>query len=656
MSPSNFTILGLCGSLRPGSHTLKALEMVLEAAQGPGVETRKLYGDPMRLALCDGRHPDEAPSEVAAFLRTVAEARAVVLATPDYCGSFSGVLKNALDWLAPAGLAGKVAGLVSVAGGPSAEGSLLALRGALPAAGRLGRPHSGCGAAVQRGIRQAGGAVRAFDGRAASRAGASAAGRRPAAGRLDRRHRRGEVSDLSDPPAADYDLLVDPRYGLIRSITPHPHGPEIPAALVSLTATVSNTQLLGPWNGDRAALGAAFFDSEPARRAAIGEAVERYCGNFIPRGLRKASYLDLAAAGETALHPEELVLYSESQYAAEGFPFVRLGPALSVYWAEARDLSSGQEILVPASLVYINFYVGRLAEEPLTNFVIYSGIAAGAGREAAERSALEELIERDATMIWWLSGSPVTELDAAGSPVVRAALAAREDDGALSYRLIQIPTVFEIPVVGALIQDRRNQIVALGVACRPEPTAAALKALVEAIHLRYFSLGLLDPRGSVWLSMEAGILDARPYKPFRADRAYMDSYRADFHDVTDLGCQSQIYLDPRMHRHVERILRPGASKPLGSVPRLEGGDPRRLLLDRLADHGFRALSADVTTPDVRAAGLSVVRVIVPGLYPNAPAAFPCLGGRRLYEEPARLGWLPGVLGEEDLDLTPLPHT
>lgn len=462
---------------------------------------------------------------------------------------------------------------------------------------------------------------------------------------------------MSDPPAADYDLLVDPRYGVIRSITPHPHGPEIPAALVSLTATVSNTQLLGPWNGDRAALGAAFFDAEQARRAAIGEAVERYCGNFIPRGLRKASYRDLVAAGETALDPGELVLYSESQYTAEGFPFVRLGPDLTVYWAEARDLSSGKEILVPASLVYINFYVGRLAQEPMTNFVIYSGIAAGAGREAAERSALEELLERDATMIWWLSGSPATALDASSSSTVRAALAAREDDGTLSYRLSRIPTLFEVPVIGALIQDRRNQIVALGAACRPDPTAAALKALAEAIHLRYFSLGLLDPRGSVWRSMEAGILDAAPYKPYRADRGYADSYRTDFHDVTDLGCQSQIHLDPRLHPHVlERIPSPSVSQPLGSVPGLEGGDPRRLLLDRLARNGFRALSVDVTTPDVRAAGLSVVRVIVPGLYPNAPAAFPCLGGRRLFEEPARLGWLPGILREEDLDLTPLPHT
>lgn len=128
MSPGDLSILGICGSLRPGSLTLRALEAVLAAASGPGVAVRALHGEALRLPLCDGRPPEEAPPEVGAFLRTVAECRVLVLATPDYCGSFSGVLKNALDWLAPAGLAGKVIGLVSVAGGSSAEGSLLALR------------------------------------------------------------------------------------------------------------------------------------------------------------------------------------------------------------------------------------------------------------------------------------------------------------------------------------------------------------------------------------------------------------------------------------------------------------------------------------------------------------------------------------------------
>jgi ribosomal protein S12 methylthiotransferase accessory factor len=453
----------------------------------------------------------------------------------------------------------------------------------------------------------------------------------------------------------DYDLLVDSRYGVIRSLDPHPHGPEIPHALHSFTATVGDTQRLGLWHGDRVALGAAFFDAAQARRAAVGEAVERYCGNFIPRGLRRASYRDLRVAGENPLDPEEVILYSERQYREAGFPFVPLSRDRTVYWTEGRDLLTERQVLVPASLVYINYYVGRLTAEPPTNFVMYAGIAAGAGREAAERSALEELIERDATVIWWHSGSPAVGIDPDGSPLYRSALAVRSE-GDLSYHLVNIPSLFEVPVIGALIRDRRHQIVALGVACRPDPAAAALKAVAEAIHLRSFALGLLDPRGSVWRSMEVGILDPGVYQPYRADRAYRDSYRADFRDVTDLGAHSQLYLDPHMHHHVRRILEPPSWERLPPEPLEVEGDLRRGYLDLLARHGFRAVSVDVTTPDVRQAGLVVVRVLVPGLYPNAPAAFPCLGGRRLYEEPARLGLLLDVLREEDLDLTPLPHS
>lgn len=449
----------------------------------------------------------------------------------------------------------------------------------------------------------------------------------------------------------DYDLLLDPRFGVVLGLQRREHPPELPPALVSFTASVCDSRWLGPWQGDRVSLGTAWHDPEPARRAAIGEAVERYCGNFVPGSLRRASYRDLAAAGEAALDPAELILYSDRQYAAKGFPFVPFTHDLPVLWTGGEDMSTGETLWIPASLVYINYYLGPRAAEPRTNFVMYAGVAAGPSREAAERSALEELIERDATMIWWLSGSPAPGIGLDGEPALRSALATPGDGAGVSYRLIEIRNPFGIPVIGALIQDERLGIVGLGVACRPDPEAAALKALAEAIHLRCFSKELLEPDGSVWRSMRAGILDPRAYKPYRADRSYLDAFRSDFRDVTDLGAQSQIYLDPRMRAHVERIAEAPVEKRLGDVQGLKEN-----LLDRLRSRGFRALSVDLTTPDVRAAGLSVVRVIVPGLYPNAPAAFPYLGGRRLYEEPAAMGWLPRVLTEDDLVRVPLPHT
>ncbi|HBL29017.1 MAG TPA: hypothetical protein DD490_19455, partial [Acidobacteria bacterium] len=388
---------------------------------------------------------------------------------------------------------------------------------------------------------------------------------------------------MSDP----LKLLVDPRFGIVTALERRMHPPEVPPALISYTARVADTRRLGAWQGDRVALGSAFWDEDRARRAALGEAVERTCGNFVPAGLLRASHRDLRTAGEPALDPAAMVLYADSQYDHRGFPFVRFTDDLRVLWTTGRDLATGEAVRVPASFVYINYYGGALAGEPRTNFVLYSGIATGPNREAAEEAALEELIERDATMIWWMSGSPAVGIPLESAPMVRAALAHPADHGTLHHHLIQIRTPFDVPVVGALVQDTELSLIGLGVACRPDPGQAALKALVEAIHLRCFSRQMLDPGGSVWRSMRSGILDPRAYKPFRADRAYRDAYRADFRDVTDLGAQSQIYLDPRMHVHADRILHPAAWAPLDRLPAVPG---RAAYRQRLAARGFPASS------------------------------------------------------------------
>lgn len=455
----------------------------------------------------------------------------------------------------------------------------------------------------------------------------------------------------------DYQRLVNPRSGLIKSLQPIPIQPELPVAYKAFRADVSNTRAIGPWQADRTALGAAFYDEERARQSAIGEAMERYCGNFIPAArLRRASYQELCNAGEYALDPSELILYSEKQYSQRGFPFTRFTPDLRVLWCEGTELGSGRSILVPASIVYLNYFSDVRASEPPTNFTMFSGIAAGPSRAEAERSALEELIERDATMIWWQSGSQMADIDLSALPQVQAALFAPGNRGTISYTVQHIRTPFEIPVIAAWLHDHEHQLITLGFACRADPTEAILKALIEAIHLRGFHLGLLREDGDVWRAMRAGILNKRAYKPYRADRSYMDAFRRDFHDITDLGAQAQIYLDPRMHVHITPFLSGGTKVSLTDIPAVHEQDRRATYLQRLRRHGFSVISVDLTTPDVQMAGLHAVRVIVPGLYPNGPAAFPFLGGKRLYEEPATYGWLPAPLDEEKIIRIPMPHT
>ena len=108
-------VAGLCGSLRRGSYTRLALEVALGGAAEVGVRTRLLDLGDYDLPFCGG---DEEESEGVARLRAdVRAAHGIVLGTPVYHGSYSGLLKNALDLMGFREFEGKMVGLVGVSGG-----------------------------------------------------------------------------------------------------------------------------------------------------------------------------------------------------------------------------------------------------------------------------------------------------------------------------------------------------------------------------------------------------------------------------------------------------------------------------------------------------------------------------------------------------------
>jgi chromate reductase len=91
-------VLGISGSLRRDSYNTK----LLRAAE-------ELLPSDAELELCRGLKAvppyDEeddvqpAPAQVAALRQAVAEADAILIATPEYNASIPGQLKNALDWI-----------------------------------------------------------------------------------------------------------------------------------------------------------------------------------------------------------------------------------------------------------------------------------------------------------------------------------------------------------------------------------------------------------------------------------------------------------------------------------------------------------------------------------------------------------------------------
>ena len=110
-------VVGIAGSLRAGSYTRRAVECALLGASETGAETRLIDLRDYHLVFRDGKDETAYPEDVFRLRTEVQRADGVILGTPEYHGSFSGVLKNALDLMGFDEFEGKMIGLVGVSGG-----------------------------------------------------------------------------------------------------------------------------------------------------------------------------------------------------------------------------------------------------------------------------------------------------------------------------------------------------------------------------------------------------------------------------------------------------------------------------------------------------------------------------------------------------------
>ena len=91
------TILGIAGSLRAGSHNTQLLRLAAEELP-EGVEL-VVFDGLAEIPAFDQDLEDLAPDAVDGLKAAIAEADAILIATPEYNGSIPGALKNALDWV-----------------------------------------------------------------------------------------------------------------------------------------------------------------------------------------------------------------------------------------------------------------------------------------------------------------------------------------------------------------------------------------------------------------------------------------------------------------------------------------------------------------------------------------------------------------------------
>ena len=124
-------IVGIGGTIREGSSTERALICALKKAEALGAETRLLGGEFLGLLpIFDPRLGDGNDAQ-RALADAVRAADGVIVASPGYHGSISGVIKNALDTLeltrgdADPYLTAKPVGTIITADGWQAAGTTL---------------------------------------------------------------------------------------------------------------------------------------------------------------------------------------------------------------------------------------------------------------------------------------------------------------------------------------------------------------------------------------------------------------------------------------------------------------------------------------------------------------------------------------------------
>lgn len=143
-------IVGIGGTTRPTSTTERVLRLALDRAEALGARTQLIGGLALPVEPYDPARPGRSAHAVELVAR-LREADGVIVATPSYHGSLSGLVKNALDYVedlradARPYLDRRAVGCVVVAEGPQSMGStLVALRSIVHALRGWPTPYAAC--------------------------------------------------------------------------------------------------------------------------------------------------------------------------------------------------------------------------------------------------------------------------------------------------------------------------------------------------------------------------------------------------------------------------------------------------------------------------------------------------------------------------------
>jgi ribosomal protein S12 methylthiotransferase accessory factor len=364
-----------------------------------------------------------------------------------------------------------------------------------------------------------------------------------------------------------------------------------------------------------------------ARASALGEAIERYSGQLQPEldVQRTARYADLDGQ---AIHPHELLLFSERQYRireewnAHASRFTRVpwpfDEQAEIRWTPAWSLTRQEPRYLPTAFCYFRLGSGD-DSVPAFCYACSNGNAGGNTLEEAVLQGFLELVERDAVALWWYNRLPKPGIDLASfdEPYFER-LRERYRAGGQELWVLDITSDLGIPAAAAL-SATAGRMIMYGFGAHLDPRIAVSRALTE-LNQMMVAAGLFDPSGPG--------LEQSPLLDDAGARAWYETATVD----------NQPYVAPAPDRPVRRLDDFSAWESDDLLDDVE--HCRRIVEEK----GHEVLVLDQTRPDI---GLPIVKVVVPGLR----HFWPRFGPGRLYDVPVATGELAAAHTEDELN----PH-
>jgi ribosomal protein S12 methylthiotransferase accessory factor len=367
------------------------------------------------------------------------------------------------------------------------------------------------------------------------------------------------------------------------------------------------------------------YTATEAEIGALMESVERYSSRVVDQS--RIMWSSYNRVQDRAINPMNLVLYTDKQYERGDFKCSRYSADAEIPWIEGMDLSSGRRVLVPADFVYYPPF----RERPLV-LETSNGAAAHTDMVQAVLNGIYEVIERDTFLIMWLNKLSMPILDLRKLPFGFDESVKLMSELDMAVKLVHLVNDTHIPTVMAVCYNKaidKYPAMVVGTASNIEPEVALKKALFEM----EFQLIIY--------------LQNPPEHKIIHPNQITASYE-----------HPMYYLNPENRKYWDFMIRSTRRSELPTLSRRSTKNNLSVLLrivKLLSKQNHRVIYVDITPPDIRKLGLSVVKVLITDFQPlyfrnNARLSF-----QRLQTVPASLGYNKNeAMQEKELNSAPHP--